>query len=175
MNTNLIMKEKELKIKEIRKDYPYAKIIDYSEINLSNSEIFVIKLDDLIKEKVEEISGIVLFYFDVLSVIGLYNKKEFFLKAEYIIKKIENSFFIDINLNADIDLDCDLCGNEFIYNFNFNIQEIHSKNYKTNIKEIDDMYYFSFNDDKIDIGRIILENFISNLPLKFTDNCKIIK
>ncbi len=172
------MKEKELKIKQIRKEYPYAKIIDYSEINLNNSEVFIIKLDDLIKEKVEEISGIVLFYFDVLSVIGLYNKKEFFLKAEYIIKKIENSFFININLNADIDLECDLCGSEFIYNFEFSTQEIHSKNYKTDaikedIKEIEEIYYFSFNDDKIDIGRIILENFISNLPLKFTDNCRI--
>ncbi len=169
------MNEKELKIKQIRKEYPYAKVIDYSEINLTYPEVFTIKLDDLIKEKVEEITGIVLFYFDILSIIGLYNKKDFFLKAEYIIKKIENSFFININLRADIDLDCDLCGNEFIYNFEFTTQEIHSKNCKTDIKEIEDMYYFSFNGDKIDIGRIILENFISNLPLKFTDNCKIKK
>ncbi|MGC8734164.1 MAG: hypothetical protein ACP5RD_03880 [bacterium] len=166
------MNEKELKIKEIRKNFPYAKIIDYSQVNLNNEEIYVIKLDDLIKEKVEEINGIVLFYFDVLTIVGLYNKSSFFLKANYSIKKIENTFFIDIRLNADIDLDCDLCGNNFIYNFEFNTQEIHSKNYNLEIKEIQDAYYFDFNDDKIDIGRIILENFISNLPLKFTDNCK---
>jgi hypothetical protein len=167
------MTEKELKIKEIRKDYPYAKILDYSQVNLNNDEVFFIKLDDLIKEKVEEINGIVLFYFDILSIIGLYNKKSFFLKAEYSIKKIENSFFINIKLQADINLDCDLCGNNFVYNFEFNTQEIHSKNNYLDFKDNHDIAYFYLNDDKIDIGRIILENFISNLPLKFTDNCNL--
>ena len=169
------MDKKQLEIKKIRKSFPYAKIIDYSELNLFSDEVYLIDLDELIKDKVEELSGEVIFYFDVFSIVGLYNKDSFFLKANYSIKKIENNFLINIKLSADIDLECDLCGRDFVYTFKYDIQEIHSKynfsNFQNeNSNEIDNV--FLLNSDQIDIGKIIIENFISNLPLKFSDNCR---
>ncbi|MCS7243180.1 MAG: hypothetical protein RMJ36_00360 [Candidatus Calescibacterium sp.] len=139
--------------------------------NQNLREIFVIDLQDLISSKVDFIFGTFHVDFDPSDIVGLYSYENFKICCQYNIKKVGDSFLIKISIRSSLPVFCDVCGNKFDYSFSLDVEEIYTSyfEYKQNIE---DMYYFIFNGKYLDIGKICIENFISNLPMRFQDGCK---
>ncbi|MFN3995607.1 MAG: hypothetical protein ACK4GR_03635 [bacterium] len=138
--------------------------------NLNSDKILLVELKDLILSKVDHLSGDFEIFFEPLDIIGLYNYKEFSIRCSYKISKVANSFLVKMDINSLIPTFCDLCGNRFQYDFRISIEEVFTTLFEYK-KNFEDMYYFVFNGQEIDIGRVCVENFISNLPLRFHDGC----
>jgi len=143
------------------------RIVKYKDLD----EVLLIQLKDLINSKVNSLEDYFIVQIEPLQIVGLYNYQTFNIECYYKISKIGSSFLVNIEINSLIPMNCDLCGNQFIYSFSFKAQEIFTPNFEPK-NTLEDLSYFIFYGDEIDIGRICLENFISNLPSTFHDDCK---
>ncbi len=141
-------------------------------INFNQKEeyLFLVDLQDLIFSKVDHLKGNFSILIKPLDIIGLYNYQDFLVNCNYNIQKLANSFLINLEISASIPIACDLCGNNFFYEFYLRVKEIFTSYFEYRNK-FDDMYYFIFDGKQIDIGKVCIENFISNLPMKFVDGC----
>lgn len=137
----------------------------------NTQEIFVVDLNDLIHNKVEFLTGQFSIFFDKEEVIGLYCYDNFVVNCIYTIRRVANSFLVNLNISVPLPVYCDLCLNKFEYDFNLSVEEIFSTSFEYTGKS-EDLYYFIFDGKHIDVGRVCVENFISNLPSKIVDNCK---
>lgn len=144
-----------------------AMLIKY---NSDSDKIFIIELRDLILSKVEYLKGFFEIQICPFDIVGLYNYKEFRISCLYEINKFANSFLVKIDIKAFIPVFCDLCGNPFEYQFSTSVQEVFTTFFEYK-NTLEDMYYFIFDGKEIDIGKVCVENFISNLPSRFHDGC----
>lgn len=138
--------------------------------NKNFEQVYLIDLTDLWLSKVESISGTLEILFQPMDISGLYNYKDFVLNCNYTIRKIADNFIVKVDFSSIIPTLCDVCGSEFNYHFNSTVEEVFTTHFEYK-KTIDHMYYFVFDGKELDIGKICIENFISNLPTKFTDQC----
>ncbi|MEN3015090.1 MAG: YceD family protein [bacterium] len=133
--------------------------------------VYIIDLSDLINQKVDSLSDCFNIIIQPFQINSLYNTQPFILNCYYTIKKIADSFLMNLKIDCSIPTICDICGVTFNFPFRFQVQEIFTSYFEYTNK-FDDMYYFISNDDKIDVGKICIENFISNLPITYRcSNC----
>lgn len=143
-------------------------MIKYRE---NQTNIFLVDLRDLISSKVEFLSGKFSILFDSFDILGLYVYDSFSLECYYDIRKIGGSFLVKLNIRSSIPVFCDICGEKFNYHFSLDVEEIFTEYFEYK-KNFHDMYYFIFNGHELDVGKICIDNFISNLPIKFENGCK---
>jgi uncharacterized metal-binding protein YceD (DUF177 family) len=138
----------------------------------SLDKVFLVDIRDLISSKVNHLEGEFVIFLEPFQVVGLYNTKGFEVKCFYKIIKVGNSFVLNIKVDSFIPVNCDYCGNDFDYHFSFKVEEffVPFYEYKGNFE---DLSYFIFKGDEMDVGRVCMENFISNLPSIFSDGCKL--
>ncbi|SNX55571.1 DUF177 domain-containing protein [Thermoanaerobacterium sp. RBIITD] len=78
----------------------------------------------------------------------------------------DQGILLKLLVSSSIIATCDRCLEEFVYDFKIPIDEI--------LNNMDEDYSLEVEDDKLDLTKIVIENIVLSLPMKFicSINCK---
>lgn len=113
-----------------------------------------------------------------LDVIDFYGDKIYIVSPVDVKGKlhvIDYRLYITLEIMADMQANCNRCLEPFIYHFNSNINAeiIHENLFEYEDDQIDDDVIY-YKDDIFDLGKLIKEHIIMNIPIKLVcdENCR---
>lgn len=113
-----------------------------------------------------------------LDVIDFYGDKIYIVSPVDVKGKlhvIDYRLYIALEIMADMQANCNRCLEPFIYHFNssINAEIIHENLFEYEDDQIDDDVIY-YRDDIFDLGKLIKEHIIMNIPIKLVcdENCR---